>query len=96
MVWVALLLIADGLEVRTLVLVLTGGVGILYTIIAAVAPRTPENWRSQLELVRNHTCIVSSKVTVALIWLEIAYGGVGLALRSEHFSGTMSPKEKAF
>lgn len=33
---------------------------------------------------------------VALIRLEIAYGGVGLALRSEHFSGTMSPKEKAF
>lgn len=42
--WVALLITADGLEIRTWFLVLIGGLGMLYTILAAVAPRTPENW----------------------------------------------------
>lgn len=94
--WVALLVTVDGLDSQTWFLILIGALGMLYTILAAVAPRKPENWGIKLESVVERPCITSHKVMLALIELEMAYPGVGLAALDTFFPGAMSQDEQAF
>ena len=68
----------------------------LYTVLAAMAPRKPENWGVQLKPVKECPWIISRQVMLALIQLERAYPGAGQAMRDGFFPGTMSPDEKAF
>ena len=68
----------------------------LYTIFVALAPRKPESWGITLDPVIERPCIISHKVMLALIELEKAYPGVGLATLGTFFPGSMSPDEEAF
>ena len=94
--WIALLITVDGLESQTWFLIWIGGLGMLYTTFVALAPRKPESWGIKLDPVEERPCIISHKVMLALIELEKAYPGVGLATLGTFFPGSMSQDEEAF
>ena len=94
--WIALLVTVDGLESHTWFLIAIGGIGMLYTILATAIPRKPSSWGIQLESMKERPCIVNDKVMLALIELEKAHPGVGLAAQKIYFPNSMSKDEEAF
>jgi hypothetical protein len=101
--WVALLLTVGGIESNTWYLVGIGGAGTLYSVYVAGVGRNPENYGIKLEPYNvtfeegkpGKHFYISPKVMMTLIGTERACPGVGLAMLSTFFPGTLSKTEQA-
>jgi hypothetical protein len=100
--WVALLTTVAALEVYTWYLIGIGGIGMLYSVIAAGAPRAPEGFGISLVPFdfdlsgqRRHV-VAESTVMLALFTAEMAFPGVGRSMCKTFSSGDVSEKEQAF
>ena len=88
--WVALLITVSGIHDHTWFLIAIGGLGMVYTIFVAGAPRRPEAFGIPLKFVSVH---VRRRVMDALQATELDHPGVGQCLLPTFFPGGQNEDE---
>lgn len=91
LLWIVHLIIVLGITASPWYLLAIGGIGMLHNIMVAVLPRRPEALGLPLEF---RKCIANRKAMEALKEVEIEYPGVGLAMISTFFPGTLREDEE--
>lgn len=94
--WVALLITVDGWEHHTWFLVAVGSVGMIYAIIAATAPKRPDQWGVILKPHSDHPVIASDKTMISLMQTEMAFPRIGQSMLETFFNSAISKDETEF
>lgn len=97
--WVVLLVTVSGLEIHTWFVMAVGGLGMLYSVVVAFAPRCPENFGIRLQMRRLSglpEVIVENKVMMGLFKAEMAYPGLGRSMLATFFPAELSAGEQIF
>ncbi|MCJ1233300.1 hypothetical protein MMC14_001255 [Varicellaria rhodocarpa] len=91
--WVGLLITVSGIHVHTWFLVAVGGLGMIYTILVAGAPRRPEAFGVFLKF---KAVYVELRAMEALKAVENVYPGVGRSMLPTFFPGELDKEEVAY
>ena len=91
--WVGLLITVSGIHVHTWFLIAVGGLGMMYTVIVAGAPRRPEAFGIPL---RYKEVFAQSRAMETLKAVEKVYPGVGRSMLSTFFPGELNKEEIHF
>ena len=93
MFWVGLLITVSGIHVHTWFLIAVGGLGMIYTILVAGAPRRPEAFGVFLKF---KAVYAELRAMEALKAVEQVYPGVGRSMLPTFFPGELDKEEVAY